>query len=299
MDNFLEMGHIFVNPPLSQAMSISCPKYVSISRATTCDIMCTTNTSATYTEIPMPRKLQKYVGIKATLPYSKPFSLSALVIPNDPTPAQRLHFRGLRQQLNEELKTERDQYFKQLEKEKMGKIILQDNCATMIQALYRGYKKRRVKPNKEYYTMRRYNRPYLTRNQIQHDLSLFSANYLKLKVIPGLTLPAPKGKKRKDTYEKFEVAAAIRLQCFFRMLTKRLKYLRHQDEKRRGKVFKALMILRKFFKFCYKIGQRERQLNIEKNRAVLLIQNFYRVYLSRSWYILTVILFSPTLFLIV
>jgi hypothetical protein len=68
------------------------------------------------------------------------------------------------------------------------------------------------------------------------------------------------------------------------MLTKRLKYLRGKEEKRRGKVFKALMVLRKFFKFCHKIGQRERLFNIERNRAVLLIQNFYRVYLSRTWY---------------
>jgi len=239
--------------------------------------MCTINTESFKKDIPIPKKFKKFVGLQATLPYTKPFTLSATAIPTDPTPNQKLKFRGHRKMLNDELKSERDAYFAKIEKDKYRKLILEYSSAIKIQALFRGYIKR---PGYHKYTMRRYNRINPNLKELQFELSVLAMN-LGLKPLPGLTLPLPRG--RRNEALKFQVAAAIRLQCFFRMVAPRLKYMKHRQLKNFDKISRAFFIIRKFMKYVYQLGQKERDINIQRNSAALKIQNFYRVFLSRKW----------------
>jgi hypothetical protein len=262
-------------------MLISNQIYISTGRTTGCDIMCTTNTERIRSEIQTPKKFKKFIGLKASLPTDKPFSLKTTIIPTDPTPNQSLKFREHRTNLNDELKKEKVEFFKKLQRDRYNKKVQEYDSATKIQALFRGYNIRKLKLAGKQYVNRKYKNVSLSHNDLVLELSMF-ATKLNLKPLQGLTLPAY-GSKKKDANHKFKVAAAIRLQCFFRMITKRLKYLKYKHSKRMAELTRATFVIIKFFKYIHKLGQKQRDINKCRHTSALIIQSFYRIFLSRKW----------------
>lgn len=268
--------------PSRREMTISTPQYIVTCRTTVSDIMCTTNTSAVINEDSVPKKFKHLLELKANLPYTKPFSLSSTHKLADPTPMQKLKFRGHRKQINDDLIKEKLFFFKQLEMNRFRKLAIETSAAVMIQSLFRGYRKRPSKPGKTEYEMRRYHRLHPSRKALQLELSSIASS-IGLTPIAGLTLPAPLRLKKTSKWGKFEIAAAIRLQCFFRMLVERLKYQKKKHACKMEKLVRAFRILSKFIKYCLKAGQKERQLQVMRSKAAKVIQSLYRVFVSRQW----------------
>ena len=268
-------------PPTAAGMIMSHPQYISTWRTTVCDVICTTNTEKTKADFPLPRKFKHDLGLTASLPYSSEYKITSKHTEKDPTPFQKLKFRGLRKTMNDELKKERNEFFSRIESDKQSKRILENRAVVMIQALFRGYRKRPYKPGKELYERRRY-RPQPSRKDIQFELSLL-ASRIGLEPLKGLTLASPIKMQRKRRYGKFEEAAAIRLQCFARMVIKRAWYFRTKNRKHFERVASAVIVICKFMKYVQTLGQKDREENIIREKAARKIQNLCRVWASQQW----------------
>lgn len=119
----------------------------------------------------------------------------------------------------------------------------------------------------------------------------FSVESIKLKTffvvglepLKGLTLTSPAKMKRSKRYGKFEMAAALRMQCFFRMMLAKMKVMRKRNRQRFERIASAINVICKFMKYVHKLGLKEREINLTKMKAVRTIQNMYRVWASYRW----------------
>lgn len=271
-------------PPTAKGMSMSVPQYHVAWRTTVCDIMCTINTEKIKHDVPMPKKFKNVLGLTASLPYSKEFRLSETVIEKDPTPFQKLKFRGHRKALNDELKRERLEFMDRIQTDKVRKLAVEYRAAQIIQSLFRGYRKRPVKESRGIYEMRRYRPIQPSRKELQFELSSL-ASQINLRPIRGLTLssPAKQRSSRSKRYDELDTAAAIRLQCFGRMIIAKRKVRSKRSRKRFEDVTTAIQIIGRFIRYSHKVGQQERLEQIERGKAAKVIQNMYRVWVSHHW----------------
>ena len=269
-------------PPSARGMLVSRPQYHVTWRTTVCDIVCTINSEKIKQDVPLPKKFKNVLGITATMPYTKEFRLADTVIEKDPTPFQKLKFRGHRKALNDELKRERLEFMDQIQTDKVRKMAVEYRAAQIIQSLFRGYRKRPFKESRPIYEMRRYRPVQPSRKEIQIELSTL-AHQISLPPIRGLTLASPVKVKRSKRYGELESAAAIRLQCFGRMIIAKRRVKSKKTLKRFEDVASAIQVICKFMKFAYKVGQEEREKQIGRAKAAKVIQNMYRIWVSRHW----------------
>lgn len=259
-------------------MVVSNTCYVSSVRTTLCDIMCTVNASLLHNS---PRPPESLKPLTATLPYkrTKQKNLKSK-IPNQ-TLFQKMIGGENQQRLDKELRKDRDEYFMQLRIEKEGIEKKRNKAATKIQALYRGYKKRR-RPA-PLYVRHKKRRKIHTQNDMQDELCTLAAT-LGLKPIDGLSLEARSKTSRRK--EKIMNAAAFRIHRFLSMVYQRALALRRMDERRDEIIDKCSRIItravryvkvRKFVKKCE---------NIKRQQMALKIQCCTRIFQSRQQYVL-------------
>ena len=269
------------NPATRGSISVSHHTTRSCSRTTLCDILCTTPTQKEII-IREPRKLSKEAEARAGFTFQKPYTLGMYYAIDDPTPMQKLRRNEVKVKRNLDMKKERDEFFKRLNNEKVYKQRLEYDSATLIQACYRGYQcPLRKKPeNFDRSNYQRYARVPASVQEINAELCSWQSS-LQLKPIPGLTLESAGRNAKRQA--KFEYAAAIRIQCFFRMISATLRVMIKRQKRDAMRKFDSSIIICKFFYQCLKKVRLHRKNDNHKHHAAVLIQSSFRIFSARSW----------------
>ena len=266
-------------PAFRTCLPHTCTNFVTTAAPTMCDVLCTTNTTIKYGVAPVEHKMKDTVGI---LPFKGRRIQRVTQLVKGETPWQKHKMTEAHASRNVSLKDERDEYMAHLEEEKFEKNWIDFLCATRIQAIWRGMlsrdklDKRRSRPL--IYKRRRKPVYKVVQSQMQDELCEL-AHKLDLKPIPGLCLVS-RGKASKRM-KKIQSAAAFRMQIFFQLIVAREKARRVLMEKRHERIFKAARTVARFFK-SLKMRTFSYRCRVEKQtKAVAIIQNSCRAYLSR------------------
>ena len=154
--------------------------YVSSSRTTICDIMCTKNTSRIYEN---PKSYMKGQVSLAQIPHVKPQAINGPM--TGQTDFQKMKINDLNSNLMDSMLVDRAIFFQQLQDEKQDKDDMKSRAATKFIALWRGYRKRPEKHKT--YVRKKKKIAVLSQNDIVDELVVLSSD-LGLKPIPGLFL---------------------------------------------------------------------------------------------------------------
>ena len=256
---------------------LSSDSMVTVSRTTTCDVMCIVNTNKTLpkSSLDHPRYRSSLKPI-ATLPYkfnSKP------KLPEGNT--DFVSFRNVEYKEKNclELKKERDLFFQKLSKERNEKTYRENISIVKIQAIVRGYLVRpRIKSRQ-----RKVSVPYFVPGgQISNEVQLIQnelcgyAQMLGLKPIPGLSLEARAKHNRRR--EKIILAASIRISTFFKLTLIALRARKTATTAKKNIQERAAMILQKFFRYVRREIAKRKTHSRLRERAVLKIQTRFRIF---------------------
>jgi hypothetical protein len=248
--------------PVKEPIAISNIKYVSSVRTTLCDIMCTVNASVNFNVPPPPDKLRP---VMAVFPYAAQNGKTLKAKVRDPTLFQTLKLNENIQLLTVELKKDKEKYFQRLRDEKNSFDSLRNAKAVKIQALFRGYLKRRPTS----YIRRRKRRIVHSQNDMQDELCTWAAG-LGLKPIDGLSLETRSKTSRRK--EKIMNAAAFRLHKFFDMILQRARARLRCAARREEIVEKCARVItravryvkvRKFVKKCNTVKEQQSAVKIQ------------------------------------
>lgn len=235
--------------------------------------MCTVNASLLFNA---PRPADSLKPLTATLPYkaTKQQTIKKKV-PNE-TLFQKLINSENIQRMDKELRRDREKYFAQLREEKQLTEEKRNKAATKIQALFRGFRKRKG-PVK--YIRRKRRIKVHTQNDMQDELCTLAAQ-LGLKPIDGLSLEArSKTSKRK---EKIMNAAAFRLHKFMDMITKRSLARKRLQERREEILNRAARIITRAVRYVKVKKFVKRCENIKRQQMALKIQCRTRIFQARE-----------------
>lgn len=240
-----------------------------------CDVMCTTNTPSV---CKVPGELPSFHRDKsdATLPYKNPSAKPPIGKPTAFSLYKTIEQKNNR---SDELKKEREVFFGKIESDRVEKMNREVGAAIKIQAFARGVLGRpwpvETRISKKPPLIRIGSSSCLVVQQIQDELCGYSVQ-LGLKPISGLSLENRyKQNKRK---KKIELAAALRLQSYFRMIkcimmTKRKLTLARSTMKQR-----ASLVITKFFKWVRRVAKHHKMQNANRNYSVVLIQTCFRMF---------------------
>lgn len=268
--------------PCASAMCMSFDSVIASTRTTTCDVMCTTNTPSV---CKVPGEIASFHKEKplATMPYKnnnlpKP--------PKGKTAFTLFKTIELKNGRSEEMKRERDAFFGKMEADRNEKMEREILAATKIQAFARGIL---VRPWPQ--ETRVSKKPPIIRigvgvssavvQKIQDELCSYSVQ-LGLKPIQGLSLEnRNKTNKRR---RRIELAAALRLQSYFRMIkcimmTKRKLTLARETMRQR-----ASLVITKFFKWVRRVHEHDQLQNATKNISIVKMQTRFRMFLAYHRY---------------
>ena len=145
--------------------------------------MCTVNASLL---VMNPKQAPSLKPLTATLPYKTTKQQTIKKKVTNETLFQQLIGGENRQRMEKDLKRDKEMFFAQLKQEKWEVEQKRHKSAVKIQALFRGYRKRR---NKATYVRRKMRRKPRTQNDMQDELCTLAAK-LGLKPIDGLSLEA-------------------------------------------------------------------------------------------------------------
>jgi hypothetical protein len=257
--------------PTVEGMLIANPSYVSTIRTTLCDIMCTTNTCRLTSEPKIPSGSQSFL---ATMPYEKVTTFKA---PNRAMNRfQKLKSESINKGKMDELRKDRDEFYKKFHQEREEVMSSRSRAAVMIQAVFRGFKTR---PKNLSYIPKRKKISVKTQNDI-HDELCELALKMSLKPIPGLSLePRIKASKRRI---RIENAAAYRLQRFFRMIVNRKLALVVVKTKIMERMNNSSRIITRAVRFVITKKFVKRVETIKRERSAVIIQAYLRKFLAKK-----------------
>lgn len=265
-DYHTAVGREYSTPPMvptKQPMSLSNACYVSSVRTTLCDIMCTVNASVLINVPPPPDKLR---NLTAVLPGNRSSQRNIKKKVKNATLFQNLILSENQQRVDFDLKRDREVFFFQLRKEKRDMEYKRNAAAVKIQALFRGFRKRR-KPA-SYIRIKKRKRVH-TQNDMQDELCTLAAT-IGLKPINGMSLETRSKTSRRK--EKIIAAAAFRLHRFFSMILQRSRARKRLIERREEILNYSARILtravryvkvKKFVKKCDSIKRQQMALKIQ------------------------------------
>lgn len=244
-------------------------------RVTSCDIMCTTNTARPY-ELPPIKGAKK----KAHLPYRQPDILPAFS--SGATDMQLLVNSEAKAKRCLELKRERNEFISTLHHGRNDAKRREIYAATKIQAIFRGYRRRRghidlIKLEKE----RRSNPKLISSKEMREELTRW-ATAIGLKPVYGLSLESTI--KKSLHQKKLEAHAANSLKNFLRVVVACSKV-----NKRRVQLFElkrnlAAITVQKFFKYIVFQTKLEGVVAMLKRKGAVQIQTYCRGFLARFRY---------------
>jgi hypothetical protein len=259
--------------PTKEGMVVSNPCYVASVRTTLCDIMCTVNASLLFHTPKTPENLK---AITAVFPYNETKQQNIKKkVPNE-TLFQKLINGENKERLIKELKRDRALFFSQLHQEKVEVEAKRNKAAVKIQALFRGYRKRKG-PIK--YVPAKKKKRVQTQNDMQDELCTLAAT-LGLKPIDGLSLEArSKSSKRK---EKIMNAAAFRLQRFFGMILQRALAQKRLADRRCEILNQAARIVTRAVRYVKVKKFVKRCENVKRQQMATKIQCRTRIFHARE-----------------
>lgn len=219
--------------------------------------------------------------------YSKPSSITQNFKTVDPTPTQRMRARGRNRARNDAFKAERDEFFHRLYEEKQSKQLVEYESAVMIQAAFRGFRQRGRPETLDENTgamqsvvTRQYARLPPSIAELNMELTEWQST-LNLKPIPGLTLVSHGHNARRQ--ERFELAASLRIQCFFRMIYAKIIVERARRRHKAMKRFDSALVITRLFSHVLARKQKARRDNEYKHMAAIQIQTAFRIFSSRRF----------------
>ena len=262
-------------------LCLSVDSVVSATRTTMCDVMCTTNTP---TMCSVPGELPAFQRLKpdASMPYN---NRSAPKLPKGNTSFTVYKNIEIKNCKSDELKKERETFFSKMEADRKVKLEREMRAVVKLQAFVRGILAR---PWPE--ETRKSKKPPVIRLgvpnsevvlQLQDELCGHCVK-LGLKPISGLSLEyRNKTNKRR---KRIELAAALRLQSYFRMikcvLTTRSKMLSARKAIRN----RAALVITKFFRWVRRVAAHDKMQNAHRNSSVIKIQTRFRMFLAYHRY---------------
>ena len=244
-------------------------------RVTTCDIMCTTNTSRLYEQVHV-RKANK----SAQLPYKRPDVLPAFS--SGATDVQLLVNSESKKKHCKKLKEEREEFLCSLKESRVESKRLEMFAATKIQALFRGYRRRRGEIDCGQIEKYRIDHPKLTSvEDIRSELTLWAAK-IKLKPIYGISLEST---IRKSAHQKhLEKSAAMKVKYFLRVVVACSKVNKRRQEVLQEKINAAATTINRFFKYIVFQTKLEGVVALLKKKGAVQIQTYCRGFLARFRY---------------
>lgn len=263
--------------PCVSAMCLSVDSVISATRTTTCDVMCTTNTASFYK---VPGELPSFQKEKAdaTMPYKQN------IVPKVPkgntsyTLYKNIELKNTR---SDDMKKEREEFFGKMERDRKEKMERELIAVIKIQAFARGILVR-AWPEET----RTSKKPPIIQigvsnstvvQQIQDELCNYSVK-LGLKPISGMSLEnRNKQNKRRN---RIELAAALRLQSYFRMLKCVMITRRKLNAARRTMKQRASLVITKFFKWVRRVAEYHKNQNAHRNYSVVKIQTRFRMFVA-------------------
>eukprot|EP00597_Dinobryon_sp_UTEXLB2267_P010545 CAMPEP_0170100816 /NCGR_PEP_ID=MMETSP0020_2-20130122/1879_1 /TAXON_ID=98059 /ORGANISM="Dinobryon sp., Strain UTEXLB2267" /LENGTH=2204 /DNA_ID=CAMNT_0010323775 /DNA_START=142 /DNA_END=6754 /DNA_ORIENTATION=- len=208
------------------------------------------------------------------MPYERSKTLNGPI--KGATLFQKMRVNDITLRKTEELKRNRDEFIRQIKREKFEKDRLKFRAATKIQAAFRGFRARPKKPN----SFRKQKAiVVLSQSELYDELCVMAAK-LDLSPIPGLNLEArSRASKRK---RRIETVAIFRIQNFFKMLVAKKKAKATLRLKSIENVEKAARKLTKFFRYIKTKNFVNRCEEIKKSRLILKLQCSERVHQSHA-----------------
>lgn len=259
--------------PTKQAMVVSNTCYVSSVRTTLCDIMCTVNASLLFN---VPRPADSLKPLTATLPYKTTKQQSIKKKVQNETLFQQMLNGENKQRMEKELKRDREVFFAELRKEKVEVEAKRNASATKIQALFRGYRKRR---NPAKYVRHKKRRKVHSQNDMQDELCTLAAK-LGLKPIDGLSLETRSKTSRRK--EKIMNAAAFRIHRFMDMIFQRSRALRRIEERRMEILNQCARIITRAVRYVKVKKFVKRCEIVKREQMVIKIQCRTRIFQARE-----------------
>lgn len=249
------------------AMTQQQPYYVSSTRTTMCDIMCTTNSALPDVNRPPPPPSER--PLLATLPYEK----AGHGFPESKKGTTRFQKYKLEESMgrkNLDLKREKEEYMFKLLNDKRERDEKLRKACTKIQAAFRGY---RARPKNYSYIPKKKRNKILTQNEL-HDEFCLMAGKLELKPIPGMSLESRVKASRRKL--RIENAASFRITRFFRMLRQRKMALLVVKTRKVEMVNRSARVITRAIRFLKTKNFVKRAETVKKGRCALKIQCQYR-----------------------
>ena len=241
-------------------------------RVTTCDIMCTSNTAKQY-DLPPVKGARK----KAHLPYRQPDMLPAFS--SGATDMQLLVNSGAKAKRCVELKKEREEFMASLHQGRDDSKRMESYAATRIQAVFRGYRRRRGPVDLEKIEKERRDNPRLTSSREIRDELTKWASAIRLKPVHGLSLEST---IKKSTHQKkLEAHAASTLKNFLRVAVACARVNRKRLERLENKKSDAATTIQRFFKYIVFQTKLEGVVSMLKRKGAVQIQTYCRGFLAR------------------
>lgn len=249
-----------------------------------CDLICM-STTVKEVRIKVPRARSKADEASSHFIYKTPSSITMNAKVDDPTPMQRMRNRGLKKARNDAFISERDEFFGRLREEKEAKHMVEYESAEMIQAAYRGFRlrgQRGLRPEtvEVVSQSRRFARQPPSSSDLNNELCKWQT-MLELKPIPGLTLAAHGQNVKRQ--QRFEYAAAIRIQCFFRMIYAKLIVMAKRRKMNNRRQFEAAVTITKAVEFMVERMRKKQMQEFYKHHAAIQIQNTFRIFAARRF----------------
>lgn len=258
-------------------MYLSVDSIISATRTTTCDVMCTTNTPSV---CKVPGELPSFQKEKAdaTMPYKNNLAAKAVKGNTAFTLFKNIELKNGR---SDEMKREREVFFGKMEADRNVKMHRELTAVTKMQAFSRGILVRpwpdETRHSKKPPTIRLGVTNSSVVQQIQDELCSYSMQ-LGLKPISGLSLEnRNKTNKRR---RRIELAAALRLQSYFRMIKCVMMTKRRLGEARANLRHRAALVITKFYKWVRRVAAHHKMQNANRNISVVKIQTHLRMFIA-------------------
>lgn len=258
-------------------MCLSSDSTTSATRTTVCDVMCTTNTPLVSK---VPEELPAFLTGKpdATMPYN---NITAPKLPKGNTSFTAFKTIEIKNSKSEELRRERELFFSKMEAERNEKLEREARAVVKIQAFARGIltrpwpmETRKSKKPPIIQLGARNSKVVLT---LQDELCGYCVQ-LGLKPISGLSLEnRNKTNKRR---KRIELAAAMRIQSYFRMIKCVLTTKAKLVEARKVIRNRAALVITKFFKWVERVAAHDKMQNAHRHASVVKIQTCFRMFLA-------------------
>jgi len=284
MSSDLDLGSYYWMTPTRSGLDAAPTVCMSSFRTTLVDVMTTLNT-ASFAKGAKPEILKLKTSEIAALPQrTEAVSLKSVMSPGrgGKTSFEKLRSLDAHYQRCQSLLDERDDYFLALYAEKQAKDDMQHFCATLIQAVFRGFNARpRMgyrwapprSPGLKFKTWK------FAPNELFDELCDLAAK-IKMPRLPGLTLE-PRGKSSKRQ-KNIMLAARRRLVLFFHMIRARNVARRYIAEvkARRNHVMQKRIV--RLFRMIFAKSFTSKAMAVKRGRGATKINNFCRQFLARK-----------------